>query len=427
MRLFKLSSLAIAAILAMGFTGNALAFHDGGVANCDGCHTMHNSYKGLTMSDPSAGAVLVGNAYLLQGSDPSSTCLICHNGTGNAPAVNTTAAGVPTHRTPGGDFAWLKTSLVDGTVTAATESTNRHGHHIIAADFGFTSPNTDNSSQAPGGTYPSTNLGCPSCHNPHNNLATDGTTGLISGSGSYGGSPATGTVLGAYRLLAGAGYSYPLAPDNAFPSTANPPVAVAPTTYDKEDLTLATQTRVAYGSGMSEWCGNCHGLILNNAADITSKHTHVAGANAKLDTQIVGDSATIASYYQGYVNSGETTGGAATAAYLALVPYEMGTDTSTSDLLAAVGSQDASSALGGNVMCLSCHRAHATGFDSMTRFDMQSQFTTDSDGTSYAYLASDGNSHADTTAYLTAAYNGLPASTFGPSQRTLCNKCHAKG
>ena len=47
MRLFKLSSLAgIAAILAMGFSGNALAFHDGGVANCDGCHTMHNSKGG---------------------------------------------------------------------------------------------------------------------------------------------------------------------------------------------------------------------------------------------------------------------------------------------------------------------------------------------------------------------------------------------
>ncbi len=118
MRLFKLSSLAIAAILAIGFSGNALAFHDGGVAQCDGCHTMHNSYNGLTMSDPNAAAVLVGNTYLLQGSDASSTCLNCHGkgATIGTYQVDTDAAGytgttVPQQMTPGGDFAWLKTSL----------------------------------------------------------------------------------------------------------------------------------------------------------------------------------------------------------------------------------------------------------------------------------------------------------------------------
>lgn len=36
---------AFAAALAVN--GTALAFHSGGVAHCDGCHTMHNSENGV--------------------------------------------------------------------------------------------------------------------------------------------------------------------------------------------------------------------------------------------------------------------------------------------------------------------------------------------------------------------------------------------
>ncbi len=34
---------ALAAILTLGLAGTATAFHGGGVAHCDGCHSMHNS------------------------------------------------------------------------------------------------------------------------------------------------------------------------------------------------------------------------------------------------------------------------------------------------------------------------------------------------------------------------------------------------
>ena len=35
-----------AALMAMGVAGPAQAFHSGGVAECEGCHSMHNSFDG---------------------------------------------------------------------------------------------------------------------------------------------------------------------------------------------------------------------------------------------------------------------------------------------------------------------------------------------------------------------------------------------
>ena len=43
--------IAVAAIATFGFAPKAMAFHDGGVAYCDGCHTMHNSGVSST-TDP---------------------------------------------------------------------------------------------------------------------------------------------------------------------------------------------------------------------------------------------------------------------------------------------------------------------------------------------------------------------------------------
>ena len=34
---------ALAGVLTLALGGTALAFHGGGVAHCDGCHSMHNS------------------------------------------------------------------------------------------------------------------------------------------------------------------------------------------------------------------------------------------------------------------------------------------------------------------------------------------------------------------------------------------------
>ena len=67
---------ALLIALAMCFVaGTALAFHDGGVAHCNGCHTMHNSQNGALVDIDSPD----GNPWLLVDSTPSDVCIACHD------------------------------------------------------------------------------------------------------------------------------------------------------------------------------------------------------------------------------------------------------------------------------------------------------------------------------------------------------------
>ena len=95
----------------VGTPPNNQAFHAGGVAACDGCHVMHNAAPGPgAKSTTGRGQSVqpwtnVTNMYLLQGSDQSSTCLICHSGvkaaSGNQFTIaDFTTAIAPTNRTP---------------------------------------------------------------------------------------------------------------------------------------------------------------------------------------------------------------------------------------------------------------------------------------------------------------------------------------
>jgi hypothetical protein len=43
---------ALAGVLTLGLTGTAFAFHTGGVAHCDGCHSMHNSAENPVVGAP---------------------------------------------------------------------------------------------------------------------------------------------------------------------------------------------------------------------------------------------------------------------------------------------------------------------------------------------------------------------------------------
>jgi hypothetical protein len=79
MKVLKVSLILIAvALFSIGLSSTSYAFHSGGVAECEGCHTMHNSFEGVKMTVNGL-AVGTTNAYLLKGSDSSSTCLNCHS------------------------------------------------------------------------------------------------------------------------------------------------------------------------------------------------------------------------------------------------------------------------------------------------------------------------------------------------------------
>jgi hypothetical protein len=141
--------------------------------------------------------------------------------------------------------------------------------------------------------------------------------------------------------------------------------------------------------------------------------------------------------YNQYVSSGNMTGSSATA-YLSLVPFMTGSGNvavlasladNTGTVLAAKqgpGSSDQAS-------CLSCHRAHASGWRDALRWNPQGEFITYVTSTGVAtWPGTDTTptnpSYADgmLSTQVQAAYYDRPVTVFGANQRSLCNKCHGQ-
>ena len=139
--------------------------------------------------------------------------------------------------------------------------------------------------------------------------------------------------------------------------------------------------------------------------------------------------AQLRSNYAAYVKSGDMTG-SDTTSYHSLVPFVE--DTADHTVLASHARSD-NGALGGPrngdlVSCVTCHRAHASGWEQMMRWNNKSTFLTQNgvfpgiDTTPDAPESARGRTSAETR----AAYYDRPASAFATYQRTLCNKCHAR-
>ncbi len=405
MEALRLGTFIIALSFAAIATGAEVeVFHNGGTGNCQGCHT----------SPPQ-----------LLGSDSGSTCLICHQAPVGVtlPAKHYVATDVRSHPIciqlpPGGDFCWLKKNYKwSQNSTQKASPGERHGHNIIAQDYGF-EPN-DSVQYAPGGTYPSSNLTCISCHDPHGNYRrlADGTissSGLpIIASGSYTNSPDPNSTaaVGTYRRLAGIGYR-PKSMPGAPVFTANPPAVVAPPFYNRAET--ISDTRVAYGSGISEWCRNCHPQMIGS-------HQHPAGNDALLSLDVMKN-------YNAYISSGDLSGRGETS-YTSMVPFELRTNDYS--LLKGVANTDSTYRAGptgnANVMCLTCHRAHASGWDSISRWNMSAPFIVYNgmfpgiDNGAPAEYA-EGRLSLETR----KTFYDRPATNYAPYQRSLCNKCHRR-
>ena len=423
MRMFRTGMLALAGMVLAAFASSAYAFHSGGVAECGGCHSMHS---------PKA-----GGSYLLVGIDQSSACLTCHEHAGDTgPSsyhVSTASADMPAgvaplQRSPGGDFGWIKkdyTFTVRGTTT--NEDGDTHGHNIIAGDFGYAVDGTN--ATAPGGSgFPSSQLACVSCHDPHgqfrrNQAGTVSKTGQpIYASGSYyngtsvaANEPTANESVGVYRLLAGAGYSK----DGI--TFGGVPAAKVPSTYNRTEST--TQVRTSYGLATTgghvtwgNWCGTCH-------PDMHSSGNYVHPVDEDLGS-------TIANIYGQYVKTGDMTG-TPTSSFTSLVPFVKGTGVYADLAVLAVNNNSqlgGPAASGDQVSCLSCHRAHASGWEYALRWNMEGEFITynslypGTDTTPTVPQFARGRLGAETQ----AAYYDRPITTFASYQRVLCNKCHAK-
>ncbi len=404
MKLFK---IAIAAAFALAAT-SAYAFHAGGVAECGGCHSMHTPAP--------------NGSYLLVGNDPSSACLSCHEHAGDTGPtsyhVSTAAADMPVgtapiQRTPGGDFGWLKktyTTVVRG--NTMVEAGETHGHNIVSIDKGYVADTRNTLS--PGGSYSGANFHCNSCHDPHGKFRRDSTgavatTGLpIYTSGSYNNAttnePTATAAVGAYRILAGNGFAPVSVGAAGFPGV--PPAKVA-SAYNRSEA--ASSTRVAYGvvtaagnTTWGNWCGSCHGAM------------HSSGNYVHPVDQSLG--AIVTANYNAYVASGNMNG-SSTTSFTSLAPFAID-NSATYATLGTATTSTAGPGTSDKVMCLSCHRAHASGWAEMLRWDMEGTFMVQNG----VYPPAEGKTPAE----VQAAYYDRPPTAFASYQRVFCNKCHAK-
>jgi hypothetical protein len=431
-----LMSLTSAAFI-MGAATESAAFHNGGVGPCEGCHTMHNSFQGAAINNKST-----PQTYLLREADSSSTCLYCHehqNDVGpttyhiSTPGAELLPGMPPKQLTPGGDFGWLKKTYTwydsAGDPTLHSSPGDRHGHNIVASDFSYFADATNTS--APGGNYPANKFSCISCHDPHGkyrrnmdgSITTTGKPTVDSGSFVSSPDPTSTTAVGAYRLLGGKSYQ-PRSLAGPYQFVNDPPAAVAPDSPNRaEDV---TQTRVAYGSGMSEWCQNCHPTMHMLGGDLGPTNLQHASGSAAKFFQPYQDN------YNKYIADGNVLSTPdPSSSYLSLVPFEEGT--SDYAVLKTHAKTDDSYLYGpdasSQVTCLSCHRAHASGWDGITRWNAVTSLIISNGTVSTGSYAQEGLAYQPygqgrTEMEALRAYYGKPETKFAPIQDTLCNKCH---
>jgi hypothetical protein len=353
--------LKISLVLVIGLSASSvLAFHDGGVAECAGCHTMHNSQDGALVD----AAHPAGNAYLLKSGSPSDTCLLCHANYGQF----YDGAGYGA----GGDFAWVtKTFTWSAHGRTSTSEGDSHGHNVVAPGAGIAADAT--LTTAPGGDFQAQYLGCSSCHDPHGNQS--------------------------FRLLYGSADG-PKYDGGRYSFSADAPIAAGNsrnTTGTSGEETNANHT--VYKSGMSNWCANCHDAF--HEAN-TTNFVHPIGNMGS----------TIAATYNAYVSSSDLFGGNSATSYMGLVPFEA----VNVDLTAIDTSNYTEGPTGvDQVMCLTCHRAHASAYQDATRWDMSETFLVES----HPAVTDIGFVQADVD---NKDYNYV----LDINQRSLCNKCHGK-
>ena len=368
MRKIRLTVIALS-VLGLA-TIPALAFHDGGVAHCNGCHTMHNSQNGVAMNGEKTGASTApgqGFAKLLLYPNRTDVCLDCHAGDGGYHVWSTDMNAPTVAERGGGDFVFLdEDNLNDGHGGATNPILGHAAGHSVISDMMNTvvDPELDT---APGGTFPSEHMSCSACHDPHGNQG--------------------------YRLTYQTGQTYSI--NGLTIGYAAEIDAVGISVFAGNE---SNGFHNAYNGGFSAWCATCHGDF--HQKDVLTEMIHPSGSS-------MGDIATAYNLYNGTTDclanppgtvlGQETCGsGVIGTSYLHFVPFEDPAVTNVSTTGPTGTSQ---------VSCVSCHRAHATSAPDAGRWDF-----------SVTGLAEDG---AESLSYT------IP-NPYDSGQRSLCNKCHAQ-
>lgn len=390
-------------------------YHSYDGITCYDCHTIHNSEDGAKIVNGG------GEPYARLLNQPTVTdiCLQCHlypaNTAFKAPAVMSSMGTIPVnYAVPGGDFYY---SFIDP----------KKGHNpgkslgvqsaIMQSDPTLTT--------SPGGNFSTQDWDCCSCHDPHNRFGENvaawrqlkrkvngivhtGEETVNFGVETYGGnqgptaighepikSNSRGDIRGGVnetRYLNTRKDGNPIEGAQLYPFVAE-----------------SDTNKNVYRGGFSSFCATCHGDFHggngeSRTADNSS--TRVGSAWVKHPTNVK-------------MNESGSKYGITT--YTAVITNAQGTnpnpvgydwryplvqpdfDFTVKKNVASM--TDSLTALGDNrIMCLSCHKAHASKYDNMTRWDTNG----------HAFIA---NGATD--------FNGVASTGDNPAYG--CGKCHQKG
>jgi hypothetical protein len=348
------SLLPFGLVALLGAAQPASGFHNGGVGSCKACHVMHDSHAGSIVA-----VMPSGEPGLLIEETPSDVCLRCHaTEEGEVLAIN---PRMPAVENGGGNFIFLlETNLNDAPDGASNLIPGEAaGHNLVAPGHALASDSRY--SLSPGGTFPAGEMGCTSCHDPHGNANFRHLYGV-------------GPVQGGLTVF-----------------SAPAPRAEG---FDLDGAAESNNLHTAYQGGMSDWCGNCHGRYHD---DVQTPVVPGGGAPLEHPSDEPLDSE-IRDQYNHYNGDDDPLGGSPATAYLAALPFEDATSTTTSTLGPGGGSR---------VMCLTCHRAHASSSPAAGRWDFR-----------VGLLSQDG---------VVSGSFPIPNPFNSPNQGPLCSKCHVGG
>ena len=318
---------------------------------CSTCHTMHNSQDGV--------AVDTGGpfSFLLKGyaSGGGTSCWGCHSSSSSTVNVDASTNAPLIDNDASVDLAGGNFGYITGDKTATLGTTSNRGHNV--KDLGVTDSSFDSGTYPPGDEYNQTTLtktnftcaGQFGCHGDR--TATDEYTAVkgahhfVDDMLKFGGindatqAQTTGTngtdVGSSYRFLKGVKGA-----EDSLWEGGGTLSAIVHNVYKGATSPAAGTVSTPGGGTISGLCNECHGNfhgvteIGGNTSSPFTRHP----ADIALPTS--GD-------YAGY------------SAYNPLVPIAKTTIPDTQN----------STMLGATVMCLSCHRAHATKYPDILRWD----------------------------------------------------------
>ncbi len=410
---------------------NTQLYHSYDGLICADCHTIHNSEDGAAVSYAYSGANGPYQALLYRG-DFTDLCLSCHKQGQNtsataalpsvantgwtAPIVMTLDGVVPANTAmPSGDFYYSNLDPKKGHNPAYTEGAVGSG----TATSLFMQADPVLGDNPPGGILDgTTEWSCHSCHGMHSRFSSSYTAWrqvkrkvnghVVSGDVTgFGVETATGN-----KGATEAGFE-PIKSNSRGDVIGTNYLNVRPDGNPLEGADLfQTESDVnknVYRGGFSSFCSACHGDFHGGNGEtrtVNNTNTRIGGAWLRHPTNIkmneAGSKYGIGTYTKQVTNAQSTNPNP--VGYDWRYPLIQPDDDFTVSVTAAAMTDPLTAIGDDRLSCLTCHKAHATQYDNMTRWDAQG----------HAFLQNGADD-----------MNGVPSNGDNPAYG--CGKCHQKG